>query len=210
MGYALRVPGWTLVQWVLSPQHRSAGPLAGGSAAARRAARRRAPSEVQAADAARCAASADLFRLPLNNSTDETERRSTTDFPRTTRRLRVLLRAQLQLPGWVLPAHWVTRGEIIRGETRGEAEGGGRSQGAQRRGRAAVNGPREPGAVRRSRRNATRPAARTRHGKQRSGKKVQVGLKVRGKKVVGLPRRQTSLRGKTQETMRVQYGTSTL
>lgn len=194
MGYALRVPGWTLVQWVLSPQHRSAGPLAGGSAAARRAARRRAPSEVQAADAARCAASADLFRLPLNDSTDETEWRSTTDFPRTARRLRVLLRAQLQLPGWVLPAHWVTRGEIIRGETRGEAEGGGRSQGAQRWGRAAVNGPRE-----------TRPAARTRHGKQRSGKKVQVGLKVRGKKVVGLPRGQKGLRGKpkTQETMRV-------
>merc|ERR1719272_1194710 len=82
MGYALRVPGWTLVQWVLSPQHRSAGPLAGGSAAARRAARRRAPSEAQAADAARCASSADLFRLPLNGSTDETERRSTTDFPR--------------------------------------------------------------------------------------------------------------------------------
>ena len=174
MGYALRVPGWTLVQWVLSPQHRSAGPLAGGSAAARRAARRRAPSEVQAADAARCAVSADLFRLPLNGSTDETERRSTTDFPRTTRRLRVLLRAQLHLPGWVLPPRRMTSGE-----TRGEVEGWGRSQGTRRQSRATVD------------------------GKQRSGKKVQVGLKLRGKKVVGLPRGQKGLRGKR----RCLYGT---
>ena len=174
MGYALRVPGWTLVQWVLSPQYRSAGPLAGGSAAARRAARRRAPSEVQAADAARCASSADLFRLPLNGSTDETERRSTTDFPRTTRRLRVLLRAQLHLPGWVLPPRRMTSGE-----TRGEAEGWGQSQGTRRQSRATVD------------------------GKQRSGKKVQVGLKLRGKKVVGLPRGQKGLRGKR----RCLYGT---
>ena len=149
MGYALRVPGWTLMQWVLSPQHRSAGPLAGGSAAARRAA----PSQVQLADAARCMASADLFRR--NDSTDEIERRSTSDFPRTTRRLRVLLRAQLRLPGWVLPAHRVARGEMSRGEmARGEAEGGGRSQGARRRSRAAADGPGEPGAVGRSWRNA--------------------------------------------------------
>ena len=204
MGYALRVPGWTLMQWVLSPQHRSAGPLAGGSAAARRAARRQAPSQVQLADAARCAASADLFRLPRNDSTDEIERRSTSDFPRTTRRLRVLLRAQLRLPGWVLPAHRVARGEMARGEmARGEAEGGGRSQGARRRSRAAADGPVEPGAVGRSRRNATRTrtAARTRHGmKHRRKEKVQV---VRGKKVVGLPRGQKGLRGKR----RCAYGT---
>ena len=208
MGYALRVPGWTLVQWVLSPQHRSAGPLAGGSAAARRAARRQAPSQVQLADAARCAASADLFRLPLNDSTDEMERRSTSDFPRTTRRLRVLLRAQLQLPGWVLPAHRVARGDMTRGEmARGEAEGGGRSQGARKRNRAAVDGPVEPGPVGRSRRNATRTwaAARMRHGKQRRQEKVQV---VRGKKVRWATARPE--RPARQETMRVRYGTGTL
>ena len=203
MGYALRVPGWTLMQWVLSPQHRSAGPLAGGSAAARRAARRQAPSQVQLADAARCAASADLFRLPLNGSTDEMERRSTSDFPRTTRRLRMSLRAELQLPGWVLPNHRVARGEMARGEmARGEAEGGERSQGARRRSRAAADAPVEPGAVGRSRRNTTRTraAARTRHGKHRREEKVQV---VRGKKVVGLPRGQKGLRGKR----RCVYGT---
>ena len=206
MGYALRVPGWTLVQWVLSPQHRSAGSLAGGSEAARRAARRRAPSEVQAVDAARCAASADLFRLPLNGSTDETERRSTTDFPRTTRRLRVLLRAQLHLPGWVLPAHRVTRGENIRGETRGEAEGEGRSQGTRRRSRAAMNGPGEPGGrpeVPEKRHAARGTDGRTRHGKQRGEKKVQI-LKVRGQegRRTG-PRGQKGLRGKR----RCVYGT---
>ena len=208
MGYALRVPGWTLVQWVLSPQHRSAGPLAGGSAAARRAARRQAPSQVQLADAARCAASADLFRLPRNDSTDEIERRSTSDFPRTTRRLRVLLRAQLRLPGWVLPAHRVARGEMSRGEmARGEAEGGGRSQGARRRSRAAADGPVEPGAVGRSRRNATRTraAARTRHGmKHRREEKVQVVRRTRqeGRRATARPERPAR-----QETMRVRYGT---
>ena len=202
MGYALRVPGWTLMQWVLSPQHRSAGPLAGGSAAARRAARRQAPSQVQLADAARCAASADLFRLPRNDSTDEIERRSTSDFPRTTRRLRVLLRAQLRLPGWVLPAHRVARGEMSRGEmARGEAEGGGRSQGARRRSRAAADGPGEPGAVGRSRRNATRTraAARTRHRRE----EVQV---VRRTRQEGRRATARSERPARQETMRV-YGT---
>ena len=208
MGYALRVPGWTLMQWVLSPQHRSAGPLAGGSAAARRAARRQAPSQVQLADAARCAASADLFRLPRNDSTDEIERRSTSDFPRTTRRLRVLLRTQLRLPGWVLPAHRVARGEMSRGEmARGEAEGGGRSQGARRRSRAAADGPVEPGAVGRSRRNATRTrtAARTRHGmKHRREEKVQVVRRTRqeGRRATARPERPAR-----QETMRVRYGT---
>ena len=208
MGYALRVPGWTLVQWVLSPQYRSAGPLAGGSAAARRAARRRAPSEVQAADAARCAASADLFRLPLNGSTDETERHSTADFPRTTRRLRVLLCAQLQLPGWVLPPRRVTRGETTRGETRGEAGGGGRSQWTRRWSRAAVDGPGGAEAVRKSRRNATRSAAQMRHGKQRSGEKVQVRLKYvarRSRRAAARP--EGSAR---QETVRVRHGTGTL
>ena len=208
MGYALRVPGWTLVQWVLSPQHRSAGPLAGGSAAARRAARRQAPSQVQLADAARCAASADLFRLLRNDSTDEIERRSTSDFPRTTRRLRVLLRTQLRLPGWVLPAHRVARGEMSRGEmARGEAEGGERSQGARRRSRAAADGPREPGAVGRSRRNATRTraAARTRHGmKHRREEKVQVVRRTRqeGRRATARPERPAR-----QETMRVRFGT---
>ena len=210
MGYALRVPGWTLMQWVLSPQHRSAGPLAGGSAAARRAARRQAPSQVQLADAARCVASADLFRL-RNDSTDEIERRSTSDFPRTTRRLRVLLRAQLRLPGWVLPAHRVARGEMSRGEmARGEAEGGERSQGARRRSRAAADGPGEPGAVGRSRRNATRTraAARTRHGmKHRREEKVQVVRRTRqeGRRATARPERPAR-----QETMRVRYGTGTL
>ena len=87
-----------------------------------------------------------------------------------------------------------------------EAEGEGRSQGTRRRSRAAMNGPGEPGGrpeVPEKRDAARGTDGRTRHGKQRGEKKVQI-LKVRGQegRRTG-PRGQKGLRGKR----RCVYGT---
>ena len=71
-------------------------------------------------------------------------------------RLRSLLRAQLQLPGWVLPFALPARGA--------PAGSGEASRGVQSKGTWRWSGL-----------NATRPEARTRQSKKRSGKKVLKG-----------------------------------